>query len=46
MTDGLILDRPSEDPDVFECPHCKETIDSPRKTSGKPVIRQDQIDDV
>ena len=26
MTDGLTLEGPSEDLDVFECPHCKETI--------------------
>jgi hypothetical protein len=26
MSDGLILDRPSEDLDVFDCPDCKETI--------------------
>jgi hypothetical protein len=28
MTDGLILDGQSEDLDVFECPKCKETIDT------------------
>jgi hypothetical protein len=28
MADGLILDGPSEDLDVFECPKCKETIDT------------------
>lgn len=28
MADGLILDGPSEDLDVFECPNCKQTIDT------------------
>ena len=28
MADGLILEGPSEDLDVFECPNCKETIDT------------------
>lgn len=28
MADGLILDAPSEDLDVFECPNCKQTIDT------------------
>jgi hypothetical protein len=28
MADGLILDDPSEDLDVFECPNCKQTIDT------------------
>jgi len=28
MTDALIIDGPSEDLDVFECPNCKETIDT------------------
>ncbi len=28
MDDGLILDGPSEDLDVFECPNCKQTIDT------------------
>lgn len=28
MTDGLIFDGPSEDLDVFECPNCKQTIDT------------------
>ncbi|HUB53041.1 MAG TPA: hypothetical protein VL986_12880 [Terracidiphilus sp.] len=27
MADELIIDGPSQDLDVFECPHCKETID-------------------
>ncbi len=27
MADGLILDGPTEDLDVFECPNCKQTID-------------------
>lgn len=27
MADGLILDGPSEDLDVFECPKCGQTID-------------------
>lgn len=27
MADGLIIDGPTEDLDVFECPHCKQTID-------------------
>jgi len=27
MTDSLINDGASEDLDVFECPHCKQTID-------------------
>jgi hypothetical protein len=27
MTDRLITDDASEDLDVFECPHCKQTID-------------------
>lgn len=26
MTDGLIIDGPAEDLDVFECPNCKQTI--------------------
>ena len=26
MADGLILDGPTEELDVFECPHCKQTI--------------------
>lgn len=26
MADGLILDGPTEDLDVFECPHCGQTI--------------------
>ena len=28
MADGLTFDGPSEDLDVFECPHCKQTIDT------------------
>jgi hypothetical protein len=28
MADGLILDGPTEELDVFECPHCKQTIDT------------------
>lgn len=28
MSDGLILEGPSENFDVFECPNCKETIDT------------------
>lgn len=28
MDDGLILDGPSQDLDVFECPNCKQTIDT------------------
>lgn len=28
MADGLILEGPSEDLNVFECPTCKETIDT------------------
>jgi len=28
MTDGLITDGPPEELDVFECPNCKETIDT------------------
>lgn len=28
MTDGLILEGPSEGLDVFECPNCKETINT------------------
>ena len=28
MADGLILDGPSEDLNVFECPNCKQTIDT------------------
>lgn len=28
MTDELMIDGPSEDLDVFECPNCKETIDT------------------
>lgn len=28
MADGLIFDGPSENLDVFECPNCKETIDT------------------
>jgi hypothetical protein len=27
MADGLIIDGPSQDLDVFECPGCKQTID-------------------
>ena len=27
MADGLVLDGPSEDLDVFECPKCGQTID-------------------
>jgi hypothetical protein len=27
MADGLTIDGPSRQLDVFECPHCKETID-------------------
>ena len=27
MTDGLMIDGTTEDLDVFECPHCKQTID-------------------
>jgi hypothetical protein len=28
MTDALIIDGPSEDLDVFDCPNCKQTIDT------------------
>ncbi|HTW62297.1 MAG TPA: hypothetical protein VMD55_10860 [Terracidiphilus sp.] len=28
MADGLITDNTTEELDVFECPHCKETIDT------------------
>ena len=28
MADGLILEGPSEDLNVFECPNCKQTIDT------------------
>ena len=28
MADGLILDGPSEDLNIFECPNCKQTIDT------------------
>ena len=28
MADGLILEGPSEDLNIFECPKCKETIDT------------------
>lgn len=28
MTDGLVLDGFPEELDVFECPHCKQTIDT------------------
>jgi hypothetical protein len=28
MSDALIIDGPSEDLDVFECPNCKQTIDT------------------
>ncbi len=28
MADGLILEGPSEDLNIFECPNCKQTIDS------------------
>ena len=28
MADGLIFDGPSENLDVFECPNCKQTIDT------------------
>jgi uncharacterized membrane protein YcjF (UPF0283 family) len=28
MADGLIFDGPNEDLNVFECPHCKQTIDT------------------
>jgi hypothetical protein len=28
MTDGLVLDGPSEHLDVFECPNCKETVNT------------------
>ena len=31
MTDLLISDGPAEDLDVFECPNCKETIDTSAK---------------
>ena len=28
MADGLILEGPSEDLNIFECPNCKQTIDT------------------
>ena len=28
MADGLVLDGPSEELDVFDCPHCGQTIDT------------------
>jgi len=28
MADGLVLEGPSEELDVFECPHCGQTIDT------------------
>jgi hypothetical protein len=28
MTDALIIDGPSEDLDVFDCPNCRQTIDT------------------
>src|ERR1700729_2422278 len=28
MADGLILEGPSEDLNIFECPKCKQTIDT------------------
>jgi hypothetical protein len=28
MADGLIVEGPSADLDIFECPNCKQTIDT------------------